>query len=82
MKFQNMSNSFVQLRVSDEVKTKASKICERLGIDIPTYLCICMARLIEENGIPFSMKLECRDDNSGVATVRETQQQRQKASTK
>lgn len=53
-----MPNSLVQFRTDDTLKIKAANICERLGIDLPTYMRMCISRLIEENGIPFSMKLE------------------------
>lgn len=52
-----MPNSLVQFRMDDTLKIKAANICERLGIDLPTYMRMCISRLIEENGIPFSMKL-------------------------
>lgn len=58
-----MPNSLVQFRMDDTLKIKAANICERLGIDLPTYLRMCISRLIEENGIPFSMKLEKESEN-------------------
>ena len=51
-----MANSLVQFRMDNSTRIKATDICERLGIDLPTYMRMCIARLIEENGIPFSMK--------------------------
>ncbi|MCC8164422.1 MAG: type II toxin-antitoxin system RelB/DinJ family antitoxin [Lachnospiraceae bacterium] len=56
-----MASSLVQFRTEESVRIKASNICEKLGIDLPTYMRMCISRLIQENGIPFSMKL---DDNS------------------
>ena len=53
-----MASSLVQFRTEDTSKIKAITICERLGIDLPTYMRMCISRLIQENGIPFSMKLE------------------------
>lgn len=52
-----MANSLVQFRTDDTSKIKAVNICEQLGIDLPTYLRMCIARLVQENGIPFSMKV-------------------------
>ena len=49
-----MANSLVQFRTDENARIKAAGICEKLGIDLQTYLRICMSRLIQENGIPFS----------------------------
>ena len=53
-----MANSLVQFRLDDVSKVQATQICERLGIDLPTAMRMFVARMIHENGIPFSMKLE------------------------
>lgn len=53
-----MSNALVQFRTDDTSRLKAIEICEKLGIDLPTYMRMCISRLIQENGIPFSMKLD------------------------
>jgi DNA-damage-inducible protein J len=66
-----MSNGLVQFRADDVTKAKAVSICERLGIDLATYMRICMAKLVEENGIPFSMKLTDKTGNPGIAAMRE-----------
>ena len=63
-----MANTLVQFRTEEASRAKAARICERLGIDLPTYLRICVSRLIEENGIPFSMKLE--SENKGLAAMK------------
>lgn len=65
-----MPNSFVQFRTDDTLKIKASNICERLGIDLPTYMRMCISRLIEENGIPFSMKLEKESENRALKAMK------------
>ena len=46
-----MSNSLIQFRAEDAARLKAIQICEQLGIDLPTYLRICISRLVQENGI-------------------------------
>lgn len=66
-----MANTLVQFRMEEMARIKAAGICERLGIDVPTYLRICMAKLIEENGIPFSMTLESRTESRGIRAMRE-----------
>ena len=41
-----MVNAFVQFRIEEEQRAQASAICERLGIDLATYLRICIAKYI------------------------------------
>ena len=65
-----MSNSLIQFRAEDAAKIKAAGICEQLGIDLPTYLRMCIARLIQENGIPFSMKLDASSESKAVRAMR------------
>ena len=54
----SMSRTLVQFRIEESARIKAIGICEKLGIDLSTYLRMCVYRLNQENGIPFSMKLE------------------------
>ena len=61
-----MASSLVQFRTEDTAKLKATEICEKLGIDLPTYMRMCISRLIQENGIPFSMKIE----NKGLQAMK------------
>ena len=65
-----MANALVQFRTDDTSKIKATNICERLGIDLPTYMRMCISRLIQENGIPFSMKLEKEPENRAIAAMK------------
>ena len=65
-----MASSLVQFRTEDTSKIKAITICERLGIDLPTYMRMCISRLIQENGIPFSMKLDEEPENKGVKAMK------------
>lgn len=66
-----MANSLVQFRTEDTSRIKATAICERLGIDLPTYMRMCISRLIQENGIPFSMKLDDIDRNCALEAMKE-----------
>lgn len=59
-----MANSLVQFRTDDTSKIKAVNICEQLGIDLPTYLRMCITRLVQENGIPFSMKVNSSENRA------------------
>ena len=65
-----MSNTLVQFRAEETARLKAVIICEKLGIDLPTYLRMCMSRLIQENGIPFSMKIESDSDTLGLSAMK------------
>lgn len=69
-----MASSLVQFRTEDTAKIKATNICERLGIDLPTYMRMCISRLIQENGIPFSMKLDAEPENKGVKAMKAASQ--------
>lgn len=65
-----MASSLVQFRTDDTAKLKAIDICEKLGIDLPTYMRMCISRLIQENGIPFSMKLENEPENKALKAMK------------
>ena len=62
-----MASSLVQFRTEDTSRIKAASICEQLGIDLPTYLRACIARLIQENG----MKLEPKPESKGLQAMKE-----------
>lgn len=66
-----MANTLVQFRADENARIKAAGICEKLGIDLQTYLRMCMVRLIQENGIPFSMKLTNATEPRGLAAMKE-----------
>lgn len=61
----HMANNLVQFRLDETSKIQASLICNKLGIDLQTYMRMCIARLISNNGIPFDMVL---NDKSCEAT--------------
>ena len=65
-----MANTMVQFRTDDFSRLQAVRICERLGIDLPTYLRMCISRLVQENGVPFSMKLDPSMENSGIQAMK------------
>ena len=66
-----MANSLIQFRTEEASRIKAMAICERLGIDLQTYMRMCISRLIQENGIPFSMKLEPKPESKGLQAMKE-----------
>lgn len=65
-----MANTLVQFRAEETARIKAVDICERLGIDLQTYLRMCISRLVQENGIPFSMKLDSKSENRGLDAMK------------
>ena len=65
-----MANALIQFRTDDTSKIKAANICERLGIDLPTYMRMCISRLIQENGIPFSMKLDEKSESRALKAMK------------
>lgn len=65
-----MANSLIQFRAEETARIKASNICEKLGIDLPTYMRMCISRLIQENGIPFSMNLNDQAENRAIKAMK------------
>ena len=47
-------------------------ICYKLGINLETYLRICINRLILEDGIPFEMKIK-DEPSSGIKAILEAE---------
>ena len=66
-----MANTLVQFRTDETPRIKAVMICEQLGIDLQTYLRMCISRLISENGVPFSMRVQDLPNNKGIPALRE-----------
>ena len=69
-----MASSLIQFRTEDMSKVKAIQICEKLGIDLPTYMRMCISRLIQENGIPFSMKVHENNDSPALRAMKRASQ--------
>lgn len=65
-----MANTLIQFRTEETSKIQAANICEKLGIDLQTYMRMCISRLIRENGIPFSMKLNDMTENKAVRAMK------------
>ena len=65
-----MVNTLVQFRVDESDRTEAMEICSKLGIDLQSYFRICLAKLIREKGIPFSMKIEEVKENKGISAMK------------
>lgn len=65
-----MAGTFVQFRTDDTAMIKAIGICKKLGIDLPTYMRMCISRLIQEFGIPFSVRLEQEPENKALNAMK------------
>ena len=66
-----MSSTLIQFRADDMEKLEAMKICDKLGLNLQSYLRMCLSRLISENGIPFSMNVDEIEENQAIRTMRE-----------
>ena len=53
----NMPNTLVQFRIDDTLRQQANDLCTKLGFDLPTYLRMSLTRLVQEQGVPFAIKL-------------------------
>lgn len=65
-----MANTLIQFREDEAKRIKAASICEQLGTDLNSYLRICIDRLNIEEGFPFSMSIEKKDENPGIAALK------------
>ena len=63
-------DDFFAIIISENSRIKASSICEKLGIDLPTYMRMCISRLIQENGIPFTMNLNDLSENKAIKAMK------------
>ncbi len=67
-----MANNMIQFRADEDLKLQATVICNKIGIDLQSYLRMCLSRMVSENGIPFSMHVN-EEDNPGIAAMRKAQ---------
>jgi len=65
-----MASALIQFRTEESDKIAATQICEKLGLNLSAYLRMCMLRLVQEQGVPFSMKLGDGPENPGVTAMR------------
>ncbi len=68
-----MASALVQFRADEAEKMEAIQVCEKLGMNLPSYLRMCMSRLVKEQGVPFSMKL-MPAENPGIAAMKRASQ--------
>ena len=53
-----MANSLVQFRIDESLRQQASDLCDKLGLDLSTYLRMSLAKLVLEQGVPFTVKIK------------------------
>ena len=63
-----MASTLIQFRTEDTEKIKSIQFLDKLGLTLPAYLKMCMSRLNQEQGIPFSMKLN-EADTPGIRAL-------------
>ena len=66
-----MANSLVQFRIDDGLRQQASNLCEKMGLDLSTYLRMSLTKLVQEQGVPFAVKLNISPSaDEAVAAMR------------
>ena len=65
-----MANTLVQFRTDETERTEATQILDQLGLDMPSYLRMCISRLVRDRGIPFSMNIDEASENKGVSAMK------------
>ena len=66
-----MANSLVQFRIDDGLRQQASTLCEKMGLDLSTYLRMSLTKLVQEQGVPFAVKLNISPSaDEAVAAMR------------
>lgn len=73
-----MANTLIQFRVDEEIRHKTIEILNELGLDLATYLKMCMTRLNQEKGIPFAMKLPVNEKDPGIVLLHKLGEQAKK----
>lgn len=66
-----MSGTLIQFRADENLKKQANEICEEIGIDLSTYMKLCLNRLVKDRGIPFSMFVEDESTKKALWTMGE-----------
>ena len=62
-----MANTLVQFRTDETERAEATQILDQLGLDMPSYLRMCVSRLVRDRGIPFSMGVSAMKRASRIA---------------
>ena len=67
-----MANNMIQFRADEELKLQATVICNKIGLDLQSYLRMCLARMVSEKGIPFSVRAD-EINNPGISAIKRAQ---------
>lgn len=59
-----------QFRTDEAEKAEAIQILNILVLDMPSYLRMCISRLVRDKGIPFSMQIDDKSVNKGVDAMK------------
>ena len=62
-----MATSLVQVRVDEDLKTQATAIYDKLGMDLSSAVRIFLKRSVMVNGVPFDMTLPKQEYNAEKA---------------
>lgn len=65
-----LTDTLVQFRADETERAKAAQILDQLSLDMPSYLRICISRLVRDKGIPFSMKINETHENKGISAMK------------
>ena len=57
-----MAKKLIRFEVDEDIRLQAAVICKIIGMDIQTYLNMCLKRLVSENGFPFSCKSQVKNN--------------------
>ena len=57
-KVEVMANSLVQFRIDEKLRSQANNLCERLGMDLSTYVRMSIVKFVQKQGIPFDVQLK------------------------
>lgn len=66
-----MPNPLIQFRADSKIQEEATSICQRLGLSLSSYLKMCLNRLVIENGVPFSMRVNDAMTQKGLRAMYE-----------
>ena len=65
-----MANTLIQFRADETERMEAVSILQQLGLDMPSYLRMCVSRLVSAKGIPFSMTINQSSSNRGIEAMK------------
>ena len=71
--------ALIQFRIEQDFKEEAEKVCEQLGIDLPTVLRMCLRQMIIQRGIPFSVHLPDRKETPTESTSNMSRKENEEA---